>query len=117
VALLPYILIDEKKKHMLIKGESYHEQIVEYFVDVNKWLDENFADACDGFVFDCELSYFNSSTAKLLMDIMLRLDDCAAEGKNITINWIASEGNDVIIECGEDFKEELSNLTFNLVVR
>jgi len=44
------------------------------------------------------------------------MDDCAALGKNVTVNWITSEDNDIIIECGEDFEEELSNLTFNLVI-
>jgi len=32
------------------------------------------------------------------------------------VNWITTEENDIIIECGEDFQEEVSNLEFNLVI-
>ena len=113
----PYLLIDEANNRMLIKGESYHENVIEFFADVNEWLDERFVDACDEFTFDCELTYFNSSTAKLLMDILLLLDEYAADGKEITVNWYADEGNDIVIECGEDFKEEMESLTFNIVIR
>ncbi|MCL2718278.1 MAG: DUF1987 domain-containing protein [Lachnospiraceae bacterium] len=112
----PKVLIDEAKKYMKIEGESYHENVIEFFKDISTWLEQHFEAVCDGFVFECEMTYFNSSTAKLLLNMLLHMDDCAALGKNVTVNWITSEDNDIIIECGEDFEEELSNLTFNLVI-
>jgi len=38
-------------------------------------------------------------------------DNC----ENITVNWITTEDNMIIIECGEDFEEDVENLTFNLI--
>jgi len=113
----PYILVDEEKKYIQIKGESYGEHIIEHYTDLNEWLEDSFNEVCDGFTFDCEMSYFNSSTSKLLMDILLLIDDCAADGNSITVNWICEDGNDIIIECGEDYDDELEHLTFNLIIR
>jgi len=112
----PYVLIDEAKKYMKIEGESYHENVIEFFKEVNDWLSVRSESELDSFTFDCEMLYFNSSTAKLLLNMLLHMDDCAADGKQITVNWITTEDNDIIIECGEDFQEELSNVTFNMVI-
>ncbi|MCL2637035.1 MAG: DUF1987 domain-containing protein [Oscillospiraceae bacterium] len=110
----PYVLVDEGKKYINIKGESYHENVIEFFKEVNDWLNDY--TELDGFVFDCEMLYFNSSTAKLLYNMLMHMDDCAAKGNKITVNWITTQDNDIIIECGEDFQEDMSNLTFNIVI-
>ena len=110
----PYVLVDEAKKYIKIEGESYHENVIDFFKEVNEWLDNGAS--LDGFTVDFEMVYFNSSTAKLLFNMLLHMDNRASEGSTITVNWITTKDNDIIIECGEDFKEEMANLTFNLVI-
>ncbi len=113
----PYILIDEDRAYMKFEGESFHENVIEFYMEVSNWL-ENFLNTdFSQFTFDCELKYFNSSTAKLLFNMLLRMDESAAEGKEIVVNWITTEDNEIIIECGEDFQEEMPHLTFNLLTR
>ena len=112
----PKVIIDEEKRYMRIEGESYHENVIEFFKNITEWLENDFESVCDGFVFECEMTYFNSSTAKLLLNMLLHMDECAEGGKSVTVNWITTADNDIIIECGEDFSEELSNVTFNLVI-
>lgn len=112
----PYILIDEEKGYMRFEGESFHENVVAFFEDVNKWLENYLKTDFDTLTFDCELKYFNSSTAKLLLNILMEMDNHTSNGKKIIVNWITSKDNDIIIECGEDFQEEMSNLEFNLII-
>jgi len=113
----PYVLIDEEKKFMRIAGESFHENIVEFFQEINSWLEEYLASDFDAFTFECEMKYFNSSTAKLLLNMLLHMDDYASDDKKIIVNWITTQDNEIIIECGEDFQEEMSNLEFNLIIK
>jgi hypothetical protein len=113
----PYVLINEDKRYMRIEGESFHESVIEVFADINIWLEKYLESDFDDFTLDCEMTYFNSSTAKLLFNILLSLDECAARGKAVTVNWITSKDNDIIIECGEDLEDEMTNLNFNLVVK
>lgn len=113
----PYILVDEEKGYMRFEGESYHENVVDFFSEIVHWLKRYLETDFETFTFDCELAYFNSSTAKLLLNILMDMDDHATEGKKIIVNWITTDNNDIIIECGEDFQEEMNNLDFNLTVK
>ena len=67
------------------------------------------------FTFDCVLTYFNSSTAKLLLNMLLEMDESCTDDKKVVCNWITTADNDIIIECGEDFEEDLTNMEFNLI--
>ena len=111
----PYVLIDEVKGYMKFEGESYHENIPEFFREIFDWLNKFLKTDFGSLTFDCELRYFNSATVKLLLNILLNMDNSAG-GEKITVNWITVANNKIIIECGEDFKEDLDKLTFHLVV-
>lgn len=112
----PYVLVDEEKGYMKFEGESFHENVIEFFRDVNEWLEAYLLSDFTALTFDCAMEYFNSSTAKLLFNILINMDEHASAGKKIIVNWITTEDNETIIECGEDFEEEISNLEFNLVL-
>lgn len=113
----PYILIEEQEGYMKLEGVSFHENVIGFFKEISDWLNDFLETDFNSFTFDCALEYFNSSTAKLLLNILFNLDEYASADKKITINWITSSDNDIIIECGEDFQEEMSNLTFNLIIK
>lgn len=110
----PYILIDEAKRYMKFEGESFHENVAEFYHEVGSFLESFLRTDFKEFTFDCALKYFNSSTAKLLLNILLKLDEHAKENQ-VTVNWITTADNEIIIECGEDFSEELEYVRFNLV--
>jgi hypothetical protein len=112
----PYILVDEEKKYMKLEGRSFHENVVSLFEEINNWLDDFLPSNFGEFTFDCELNYLNSSTVKMLYNMLIKMDKFANKEKKIIINWITTESNDIIIECGEDFKEDVNNITFNIVI-
>jgi len=113
----PYILIDEEKNYMKFEGRSFHENVVDFFGDVNNWLDNYLAKDFGSFTFDFEMNYFNSSTSKLLHNMLTKMDKYVSDKKRVIINWITTEDNDIIIECGEDFQEDFSNLEFNMIIK
>ena len=113
----PFVLVDEEKSYMKLEGRSFHENVIEFFKEINNWLDRYLTSDFVVFTFDCELNYFNSSTAKLLRNLILKMDKNASGGKKIIVNWITTESNEIVIECGEDFQEEISNVEFNIVIK
>ena len=116
-ASTPYVLIDEAKNSMRMEGRSFHENVAEFFKEISDWLDGYLASDFGVFTFDCEMNYFNSSTVKALLNMILRMDKRSFGGNKVIINWITTSDNEIIIECGEDFKEDVSNLEFNLVIK
>jgi len=111
----PYVLINEEKGYMQFEGESYHENVIAFFKEISEWLNGYLKTDFASFTFDCKLKYFSSSTVKVLLNMLLDMDHSKNSNK-ITVNWIVSKRNEIILECGEDFKEELENIAFNLVI-
>ena len=64
--------------------------------------------------FRFELIYFNSSTAKIVMELFEALEETAASGNNVMITWVYEAGDDNVKELGEEFSEELSEAKFTL---
>ena len=113
----PYVLIDEEKNYMKLEGRSFHENVTEFFQEINDWLDAYLASDSNTFTFDCEMNYFNSSTAKLLLNMITKMDKHACAKKKITVNWITTETNEIVIECGESFQEDVCNLEFKMIIK
>jgi len=112
----PYVFIDEEKNYMKLEGRCFHENVAGFFKDVNDWLDSYLASDFGTFTFDCAISYFNSSTTKLLLNMLMKMDKYASKEKKIIVNWLTTEDNEIMVECGEDFREDLNNLQFNLII-
>jgi len=112
--LTPYVLIDEERGYMKLEGECYHENVFEFFTEINEWLKKFLSTDFTEFTFDCELKYFNSSTVRILLNMLLEMDRSAGSDR-VVVNWITTKNNRIIIECGEDFQEGLENIKFNLI--
>jgi hypothetical protein len=61
------------------------------------------------------LTYFNSSSSKILINLFDLLEESAGVAKNITVNWLYKEGDTDAREFGEEFAEDLESLAFRLV--
>jgi hypothetical protein len=49
------------------------------------------------------------------MDIFDILDTAHSNGTPVTVNWRHHAENDTAFECGEEFKEEIEQIDFNIV--
>ncbi|MBF0236798.1 MAG: DUF1987 domain-containing protein [SAR324 cluster bacterium] len=109
--------IDFALEHPLVmQGESYPENTAEFYAPVMAWLKQALAEE-GNLILNMEIIYFNSSSSKVFLDLFDTLEDAAKDGKNITVNWIYDAENDSALEYGEEFKEDLEHLTFNLVCK
>jgi hypothetical protein len=71
----PEITFDAGSNVLEIKGETYPENTAEFYAPVFTWLDEYIAQLQDQQVtLNLEITYFNSSSSKVLMDLFDR--DC-----------------------------------------
>jgi hypothetical protein len=112
----PYVLVDESRGYMKLEGRCFHDNTVIFFREINEWLDTYLKTDFGTITFDNAISYFNSSTTKLIFSMLTKMDKYSIGANKVVVNWIAFEDNEVMIECGEDFKLELENLEFNIVL-
>ncbi|MBC7908448.1 MAG: DUF1987 domain-containing protein [Rhodospirillaceae bacterium] len=98
-----------------LKGESYPEDASTVFGPIFAALEGFLGVAeCRALRFDFELIYFNSSSAKALMNMFQLMDKAAARGVTIEVNWFFAREDETMKEFGEDFSEDLEHVTFNL---
>ena len=100
----------------LIRGECYPENISEWSDPILKALEECLGNDESAYVVDIELYYFNSSSAKFLFDFFEFLEESAEGGKSITVNWRYRAEDDTMQEPGEDFEEDVSACSYNMVM-
>lgn len=101
---------------LTIKGESYPENTSKFYGPVMSSLLDFLDSLGDQEVtLNIELDYFNSSSSKVLMDLFDTLDERVAIGKKIIVNWLYEPDSDSAMEYGEEFKEDVQHLTFNLM--
>lgn len=113
----PYINFGGSTDKLIMAGESFPENAAKFYAPVLDWLKGYIAEVDDQEVIvEFEIIYFNSSTSKILMMLFNLLDAAVEGGKNIVVNWRCDARNETAIECGEEFKEDLENVPFNIVV-
>lgn len=112
----PWIKLDPESRRFEIQGESYPENSANFYSPMLQWL-ETYLNQLEneGLEVDVELIYFNSSSSKVFMNFFDMLEDAAQRGVSVVVNWKYHEDNDTALECGEEFQEDLENVSFNLV--
>ena len=111
----PEIDFDFGQNAFAIRGESYPEDVTEFYHPVFSALDTYLATLGSGRCrFDFQLIYLNSSSAKAVMMLMDKLDAVAAKGATVDVYWFYDEKDDTMQELGEEFGEDLENAKFHL---
>jgi SiaC family regulatory phosphoprotein len=111
----PAVTFDFDNHHLKISGESYPEDVTEFygpvFTALDNYLNSLGNNKCR---FEFELIYLNSSSAKAIMMLMDKLEDAAKKGGQVEIHWFYDHEDDTMQELGEEFGEDLENAKFHL---
>ncbi|NPA67612.1 MAG: DUF1987 domain-containing protein [Chlorobi bacterium] len=111
---LPGIILDKESGKFEISGKTCPEDAIEFYEPVFEWLDEYAKNPLDETIFDFKLTYFNTVSSKILMMIMLRLEEIAEDGHNVKIRWFYPEDDEDLEEAGEDY-ESMLEIDFEMV--
>lgn len=105
----PQIDFNAETGKLLIGGESYPENAIEFYKTVQDWLTnylvENKSKAIE---FNFKMVYFNTSSSKAILDILDILEKHHKKGWNIKVIWQYEEDDEDIQESGEEFADGLS---------
>lgn len=114
----PLIDFNPKTGIFLMEGESRPENSSKFYSPVLKWLNDFFESNQNNkpitFVF--KLDYFNSSSAKYIMDIMMLLTKFIDKGAKVDIEWHYDARDEDMLESGKEFSSKfLSNINMKMV--
>lgn len=110
----PAVVFDLDNNKFEITGCSRPEDVVVFYQPIVDWLcdlkmsinDELLAKYQNNpIVFKLFLEYFNSSSAKYVLDIVLLINELFKCGLNVKIEWKYKHNDDDMLETGEEFTD------------
>jgi len=104
----PGITLDANRGHLEIRGKSVPEDSFKFFQPMNTWLDGYAANPASSTELVVALEYFNTSSAKVLLEVFKKMNQLHKSGKTkMNIRWIYEEDDDDMLEAGHDYQRTI----------
>jgi len=101
----PSVLLDADNNMFEISGRSLPEDVASFYDPLLVWLDE-YAQSPNGkTVFNFKLVYFNTASSKLLLDILMKLEELHEAGNEVLIKWHFPEDDEDMEEAGNEYAD------------
>ena len=97
-----------------IRGRSIHENTLDFYKPVEDWINSYVIDPAEVTCLDMNLEYFNSASAKFMIQLFQKISRVRLKNKKFIVNWYYEEGDEDIYERGEYFSSVL-NMPFNFI--
>lgn len=110
----PEIILDQHKGLISFKGYSLPENTGEFYHPVLEWIINYTAQAQNITTLNFDLEYFNSSSFKMLLEIIKIISKLKEEGKNLRVTWNYQEGDDDMFDSGRQL-EEILDIEFEYI--
>ena len=101
----PNIILDKDSGIFEISGRSLPEDVTTFYEPILNWLDDYQEEANDKTVFAFKLVYFNTASSKLILDILMKLEEMHEGGKEVLIKWFFPEDDEDMEEAGEEYAD------------
>ncbi|MCQ2253065.1 MAG: DUF1987 domain-containing protein [Bacteroidales bacterium] len=111
----PKVELDKANGVFKFEGKSLPEDVIKFYGPIQNW----FAEYCDDpnpeteIVFNLE--YFNSSTARIIVKILIATEAIHVAGKSkVHVSWYYRENDEVMQDRGMELKSVL-NIPFDML--
>lgn len=109
----PHINFDGKTGMFEIKGMSCSEYAFNFYKPVFEWLDSYVKNPNDKTTINIQLKYFNTSSAKCILQLLEKVSNLYEQKRNVEVNWYYEKDDEQMIADGENYSL-LLGLPFNL---
>ena len=101
----PDVILNAEEGVFEISGRSYPDGTADFYIPILEWINKYVENPNSETKFTFKLDYFNSSSYKPFLDILVKLGKLNSNGNSVTIQWYYKDGDWDIKEAGEEFSE------------
>ena len=102
----PTVILDADNNTFQISGRSLPEDVAAFYEPILEWIDEYAENPLDKTIFDFKLEYFNTASSKLLLDVLLKLEDLYNAGHDVLVKWHYPDDDEDMDKKEKDFERE-----------
>jgi len=99
------VKLDAQTGEFIFSGRCLPEDAKEFFSPILVWLKKYFMDPNVTTIVVFDIRYYNSSSSKLILDILYVLKEAIANGNNIIIRWEYDIDDEEMKQAGSDFAD------------
>ena len=101
----PAVVLDAENEIYQLEGRSLPEDVISFYDPILDWLSDFAESDKPSMVFGFKLEYFNTASSKLLLDILLKLEEMVENGKDILVKWYFPDDDEDMEEAGEEYAD------------
>ncbi len=99
----PRITLDKDQGTLEFSGKSLPEDVSSFYGPVLKWIDSYIAFPKPKTEVIFKLSYFNTASSKLILDILFKFENFHQRGSDVVIHWFYQEDDEDMEEAGNEY--------------
>ena len=111
----PEVELNPEQGTLSMIGESYPEDIRTYYEPIMVALEQFAATQPSELKITIKLTYFNSGSARALMELLDAIDEAAQGNFNAELNWYCDPDDDITQEFVEDIAADLSAVKLQIL--
>ena len=102
----PMIRTDGTSGTLQLAGDSYPEHAFEFFAPLMAWVKQHLAQGDAPLRLELSLLYLNTSSVRILMDILDQAEEAFQAGRDVSLTWRYDSDNERVAELAEEFRED-----------
>lgn len=110
----PTVRLDPANDIFEIGGRSLPEDVVSFYKDIIDWLNFYVQKPNDETVFVFKLTYVNTATSKILLDVLRLLEDMHDRGAIVKVIWYYEVDDEEMLDTGEEYRDSFA-LPFEMI--
>lgn len=101
----PMVIFDQENQLFELSGKSLPEDVVDFYQPLLDWLTEYRVKPLAKTVLNLKLTYFNTASSKMIMDILLIFEEMVEAGHEVVIRWHSLRSDEDMQEAGKEYEE------------
>lgn len=110
----PGVLLDSAQKHFWFSGTSIPENTKKFYNPIFEWIEKYIELPNEETIVNFKMIYFNTSSTKSILDIMILFKEVAKKEKSLIINWYFPDEDEDMYEAGLGFSK-MVRFPFNFI--
>lgn len=110
----PSITLDAQSGTFELAGRSMPEDVTSFYSPILEWIDKYSQEPNEHTVFNFKLTYFNTASSKLILDILVKLEEIKENGHELLVHWFYPDIDEDMKEAGEEYAEMIE-IPFELI--
>ncbi|MEX0987048.1 MAG: DUF1987 domain-containing protein [Bacteroidales bacterium] len=99
----PQVILNRETEQFEISGKSLPEDVIEFYHPVLDWMLVYKKEPLNKTIFNFKLVYFNTASSKLILNLLMILEEIQMNGHEVLIRWFSPVTDEDIKEAGEEY--------------